>query len=127
MTTLAERAFRGGTSAARQVARWAEAGDLASVVDLLVEETADVSAEIGYTVTHVQHEATITPYRDGPLLVRGRFRFRDLDGAEIVDDVRRSPCAAVAARADARCVTGRTGDRFARRSFKDSAWRAIRA
>ncbi|WP_347060171.1 CDGSH iron-sulfur domain-containing protein [Blastococcus sp. HT6-30] len=27
--------------------------------------------------------ATITPYRDGPLLVRGNFRLVDQDGAEI--------------------------------------------
>ena len=28
-------------------------------------------------------EATITPYRDGPLLVRGPFRLLDQDGNEI--------------------------------------------
>ena len=28
-------------------------------------------------------EAVITPYRDGPLLVRGPFRLVDQDGAEI--------------------------------------------
>jgi CDGSH-type Zn-finger protein len=28
-------------------------------------------------------ETTITPYRDGPLLVRGPFRIVDQDGAEI--------------------------------------------
>jgi CDGSH-type Zn-finger protein len=28
-------------------------------------------------------EATITPYRDGPLLVRGPFRLADQDGNEI--------------------------------------------
>jgi CDGSH-type Zn-finger protein len=28
-------------------------------------------------------EATITPYRDGPLLVRGPFRLVDQDGEEI--------------------------------------------
>jgi CDGSH-type Zn-finger protein len=28
-------------------------------------------------------EATITPYRDGPLLVRGPFRMLDQDGNEI--------------------------------------------
>jgi CDGSH-type Zn-finger protein len=27
--------------------------------------------------------ATITPYRDGPLIVRGSFRLQDQDGAEI--------------------------------------------
>ncbi|CAN5740428.1 MAG: CDGSH iron-sulfur domain-containing protein [Thermoleophilaceae bacterium] len=29
-------------------------------------------------------EVVITPYRDGPLLVRGPFRLRDQDGREIV-------------------------------------------
>lgn len=31
-------------------------------------------------------EAVITPYRDGPLIVRGPFRLTDQDGAEIVVD-----------------------------------------
>jgi CDGSH-type Zn-finger protein len=31
----------------------------------------------------VMDEATITPYRDGPLLVRGPFRLLDQDGNEI--------------------------------------------
>ena len=31
-------------------------------------------------------EATITPYRDGPLLVRGPFRLLDQDGVEIEVD-----------------------------------------
>lgn len=31
-------------------------------------------------------EATITPYRDGPLLVRGPFRLVDQDGEEIEVD-----------------------------------------
>jgi CDGSH-type Zn-finger protein len=31
-------------------------------------------------------EATITPYRDGPLLVRGPFRMVDQDGEEIEVD-----------------------------------------
>jgi CDGSH-type Zn-finger protein len=31
-------------------------------------------------------EATITPYRDGPLLVRGPFRLLDQDGEEIEVD-----------------------------------------
>lgn len=31
-------------------------------------------------------EAVITPYRDGPLLVRGPFRLVDQDGAEIATD-----------------------------------------
>ena len=29
-------------------------------------------------------EVVITPYRDGPLLVRGPFRLRDQEGGEIV-------------------------------------------
>ena len=33
-------------------------------------------------------EATITPYRDGPLLVRGPFRLLDQDGNEIEVDRR---------------------------------------
>ncbi len=31
-------------------------------------------------------EVVITPYRDGPLLVRGPFRMQDQDGTEIVVD-----------------------------------------
>jgi len=31
-------------------------------------------------------EATITPYRDGPLLIRGPFSLRDQDGREIEVD-----------------------------------------
>ena len=31
-------------------------------------------------------EATITPYRDGPLLVRGPFRLEDQDGNPIAAD-----------------------------------------
>ena len=33
-------------------------------------------------------ETTITPYRDGPLLVRGPFRLADQDGNEILVDRR---------------------------------------
>jgi CDGSH-type Zn-finger protein len=36
-------------------------------------------------------EATITPYRDGPLLVRGPFRLTDQDGNEI--EIRRETIA----------------------------------
>ena len=36
-------------------------------------------------------EATITPYRDGPLLVRGPFRLTDQDGNE--NEVRRETIA----------------------------------
>jgi CDGSH-type Zn-finger protein len=31
----------------------------------------------------MRDETTITPYRDGPLLIRGRFRLVDQDGNEI--------------------------------------------
>lgn len=31
-------------------------------------------------------EVTITPYRDGPLLIRGPFALRDQDGDEIAVD-----------------------------------------
>ena len=37
------------------------------------------------------HESTITPYRDGPYLVRGSFRLLDQDGNEI--EVRRKTVA----------------------------------
>jgi len=30
-----------------------------------------------------REEVTITPYRDGPLLVRGPFRLQDMEGREI--------------------------------------------
>jgi len=33
-----------------------------------------------------EDEVTITPYRDGPLLVRGPFTLRDQDGGEIAVD-----------------------------------------
>jgi CDGSH-type Zn-finger protein len=39
----------------------------------------------------MEDEATITPYRDGPLLVRGPFRLTDQDGNEI--EVRRQTIA----------------------------------
>jgi CDGSH-type Zn-finger protein len=34
-------------------------------------------------VSHQRHKTLITPYRDGPLLVRGEFRLQDQDGNEI--------------------------------------------
>jgi CDGSH-type Zn-finger protein len=37
-------------------------------------------------VTPSAGETVITPYRDGPLLVRGPIRLRDQDGGEIVTD-----------------------------------------
>jgi CDGSH-type Zn-finger protein len=36
-------------------------------------------------------ETTITPYRDGPLVIRGPFKLQDQDGREI--DVRRETVA----------------------------------
>ena len=54
-------------------------------------------------------DTLITPYRDGPLLVRGPFRLVDQDGNEIVDrGARRSRCAGAASRACGRSATGRT-------------------
>jgi CDGSH-type Zn-finger protein len=35
------------------------------------------------SVAHRDQGATITPYRDGPLIVRGDFRLVDADGVEI--------------------------------------------
>ena len=37
-------------------------------------------------MTPAEPEVTITPYRDGPLLVRGPFRMLDQDGNEITVD-----------------------------------------
>ena len=34
----------------------------------------------------MEPETVITPYRDGPLLIRGPFRMQDQDGNEIVVD-----------------------------------------
>jgi CDGSH-type Zn-finger protein len=34
----------------------------------------------------VDDDVVITPYRDGPLLVRGPFRIQDQDGKEIVTE-----------------------------------------
>jgi CDGSH-type Zn-finger protein len=42
-------------------------------------------ARPGYR-TGMSDEATITPYRDGPLLVRGPFRLVDQDGNDITVD-----------------------------------------
>ena len=44
--------------------------------DLTDEHVRDVEPATGPT-------ATITPYRDGPLIVRGEFRLEDTDGNEI--------------------------------------------
>ena len=58
------------------VARTGHAGDVSSALpadppDDLAADPADDAA------------ATITPYRDGPLIVRGDFRLVDQDGTEI--------------------------------------------
>jgi CDGSH-type Zn-finger protein len=45
----------------------------------------------GGQVGHVSDEVTITPYRDGPLLVRGPFKLLDQEGREI--EVRRETVA----------------------------------
>jgi CDGSH-type Zn-finger protein len=57
-------------------------------------------------------ETTITPYRDGPLLVRGPFRLVDQDGAEI--EVRRGTVALC------RCGKSRT------RPFCDGTHKLVR-
>lgn len=42
--------------------------------------TADPPDAAGAQMDNVRAEVTITPYRDGPLLVRGPFRLVDEDG-----------------------------------------------
>jgi len=60
-------------------------------------------------------ETTITPYRDGPLLVRGPLRMTDQDGNEI----------AVANRTVALCRCGRSQRKpFCDGTHKVSGWRA---
>ena len=54
------------------VARAGHAEGVSSAVP--ADETADLPGEAG---------ATITPYRDGPLIVRGDFHLLDADGVEI--------------------------------------------
>ena len=55
-------------------------------------------------------ETVITPYRDGPLLVRGAFKLLDQDGNEIelAGRERRSRCADAASRACGRSATAPT-------------------
>jgi CDGSH-type Zn-finger protein len=43
----------------------------------------DVEAALAAPSPGPASEATITPYRDGPLIVRGDFRLVDQDGVEI--------------------------------------------
>ena len=57
----------------------AEPGDVAAIEDPAVEDPIDV---VGATPLRGSG-ATITPYRDGPLIVRGDFRLLDQDGGEI--------------------------------------------
>ncbi|SFO27000.1 Zn-finger domain of CDGSH type-containing protein [Geodermatophilus obscurus] len=44
---------------------------------------ADATADPPDPADEGAADATITPYRDGPLIVRGDFRLVDQDGAEI--------------------------------------------
>ena len=61
------------------------------------------------------HEATITPYRDGPLLVRGPFRMTTQDGEEI----------ALSRGTVALCRCGRSRSRpFCDGTHKLTGWRA---
>jgi CDGSH-type Zn-finger protein len=53
----------------------AEPGDGAATEDPAVDDAEAVPRRNG--------GATITPYRDGPLIVRGDFRMLDQDGGEI--------------------------------------------
>ena len=53
------------------------AGHAGGVSSAVPAEDADLPAE------DATAGATITPYRDGPLIVRGDFRLVDQDGAEI--------------------------------------------
>ncbi len=41
---------------------------------------------MGSAFPMARDEVTITPYRDGPLLVRGNFRLQDVHGNEIAVD-----------------------------------------
>jgi len=43
----------------------------------------EVEAALAAPATGPGSGATITPYRDGPLIIRGDFRLLDQDGAEI--------------------------------------------
>ena len=46
------------------------------------------AAASGQTSTVPEDATTITPYRDGPLVVRGPFKMLDQDGREIAVDRR---------------------------------------
>ena len=43
----------------------------------------DLPEDAEENLSHHDTRATITPYRDGPLIVRGDFRLVDQDGADI--------------------------------------------
>jgi CDGSH-type Zn-finger protein len=47
------------------------------------EQDPEVEAALAAPSPGLGSGATITPYRDGPLIVRGDFRLVDQDGAEI--------------------------------------------
>jgi CDGSH-type Zn-finger protein len=56
---------------------------LAAEPDLPDEQDPEVEAALAAPAVGPGTGATITPYRDGPLIVRGDFRLVDADGAEI--------------------------------------------
>jgi CDGSH-type Zn-finger protein len=49
----------------------------------LSDETVAAAGADGRSATGAAAATTITPYRDGPLIVRGDFRLVDTDGVEI--------------------------------------------
>jgi CDGSH-type Zn-finger protein len=57
----------------------AESGDAAATEEPAIEGDVDVVAATPLR----DGGASITPYRDGPLIVRGDFRLLDQDGGEI--------------------------------------------
>jgi hypothetical protein len=53
-------------------------------------------------------DATITPYSDGPYIVRGNFRITDQNGNAIETGRRRSRCVTAGARRSGPSATART-------------------
>jgi CDGSH-type Zn-finger protein len=53
------------------------------VVDPLPDESPDDAPAGAAPTEPAGRGATVTPYRDGPLIVRGEFRLLDQDGNEI--------------------------------------------
>jgi len=58
---------------------------VASPLSTEPDDEQDPEVEAALSAPHAVEDAgaTITPYRDGPLIVRGDFRLIDQDGAEI--------------------------------------------